>query len=196
MSKIVFINGIGNVKTEATNFDYLAKELGVENKTLCWQQVSNKENNRISEFAVSKNNRIRKIITKFAGDFIADAIFYFRYRGLILDAIERQMPDDCETIVAHSLGTIIAWDYLTFRATRKFNVVLLSSVVPFYWRGTHHNMDTTKKVISLYNVIDLIAHKMNLKGVEDKHVNFFSLWTHSSYLKSKKVAKIIQEFLK
>ncbi len=196
MSNITFINGVGNIESEASNFDYIAKELGVENVTLKWQHVSNNTNDEIKDFGILKNNWIRRTLNKFGRQFIADAIFYIKDRGMILDEIERQMPDECDTIIAHSLGTIIAWDYLTFRATRKFNVILLSSVIPFYWRGNHYKAHKSRKVLSLYNVKDLIAHKMNLKNVEDKRVRFHSLWTHSSYLKSKKVVKMIKEFLK
>lgn len=195
MSKIVFINGIGTAKSESTNFDFLSKELDVDNVTLSWQRVSNNENSTIGDFATTKHNVIRRTITYFASNFIADAIHYFYFRFKILDAIDKQIPDDCTTIVAHSLGTIIAWDYIMFRATKKYDLVLLSSVVPFYWRGKHKRVANLGRVLSLYSKMDLIAHKMKLGGVVDKRISFFGLWVHSSYLKSKRIAEIIREFI-
>jgi len=198
-------------------------------KEILWADVTTDLTNQYLTWQLDISKRPGKwnFLIKQIDPLVMQILFYVKDKGdkktglmSILEEVADDFKKTCSNnpdkvvIIAHSLGSVIAFDYVfgfrKYKLSPKVNVealVTLGSPIPIFNAGMGHVESeavfppNVKRWINILDPDDGIArycrrYFKNLK-VEDKEINtgFGPLSAHAGYWKSEKVAELIAENL-
>lgn len=216
----------GLIKNKVSKKDAENKTQNLVQKEILWADVTTDLTNRYLTLQFGLNKRPGKWnpISKAVDPLIIQILFYVKDKGdkktgimSILKEIDEDFKKACSNkpdnivIIAHSLGSVIAYDYIfrfreEYRLRRGINVealITLGSPIPIFTSAMNHVDNeialpsNVKRWINILDPDDGVAryckrYFKNIK-VEDIEVNtgWFPLSSHSNYWKDKEVASLI-----
>lgn len=228
MKTIVFIHGIADQTTGYSNklydnilhySDRSSKVL--KQKEIMWADVTHDLTCRFNRFQYVKPKKKGKSdkIKKGIDPLVLQVLYYAKDKKKQNDILARvhscmaKLRGDV-VVIAHSLGSVIMFDYLMGFANNVLpanikvsHFITMGSPIPLFVSGHGHcssNLTLPSNVEKWTNIIDpddCVANWCEphfAKGVvEDKYLNVgaFPLSTHGNYWSKKKVAKFIAEVI-
>lgn len=226
-TKVIFVHGVGD---QPTNFaDSLIDNirnvagrslapiefneflLSTSFESLVWADSIGSQINDYNQLMYTKPGLFWGLLTKRIDPLVLQILSYVRQKDKsILDDFAADFKRATEgadkvIVVAHSLGTVIAFDYLLKHSDTKVDcLITMGSPLPLFAAAMGHLEGLTilppniGRWFNIYSKRDAIAKSLSLlfpvKDVEVK-TKFWPIAAHTGYWQNKATAKVIAEVL-
>lgn len=201
--KVILTTGLGRSEKQDVPLK-LAEKLEQESEIFKWQDLVEIDGDPLISKHTSYGTRSAKKLRKLLFEYAYDETSYCDHKYKIFEklkgVLDKSPEDEDITLIAHSLGTVIFYDYLKeIGDARVKKLITFGCPIPLL-KGEMYNSLNGVKWINYWENSDPLAHKLIRHGIQDRDFHskhWLKGWNplaHMTYFKSRWLSKeIIKE---